>query len=63
MSNLFTDIFTKYLGIGKTTYAFYKLGMHPRTEGMFFLKLFRMDNRTVSVNFSGVVRGRLEKKE
>jgi len=46
ISNLFTDIFTDYLSIGKVTCAFYKLGMHSGTEGMTFYKLFRMDNST-----------------
>ena len=40
------DIFAKYLSVSKTTCAFGKPGMHPGTEGMFFSKLFGMDNRT-----------------
>jgi len=54
ISNLFADIFANYLSIGKTTGAFYKLGMHPGTEGMTFSKLFRMDNRTNKLNSSSV---------
>jgi len=45
ISNLFIDIFSKYLSLNKTTCAFGKLGIQPGTETMFFSKLFRMDNK------------------
>ena len=54
ISNLFADIFTNYLSIGKTTCAFYKLGVHPGTEGMTFSKLFRMDNGTNKLDSGSV---------